>query len=54
MSEEVEKFLPHFIEGLVKHSWNKKSALFKRKINFESYREGYFDAYEELELIKDG
>lgn len=52
MSEQVEKFFPHFIEGLIKDSWNKKTCFFNRKIKFESYREGYFDAFKELDLLE--
>lgn len=49
---EVEKFFPHFIEDLIETNWGKKTGWFKKRINFESYREGFFDAFRELDLIQ--
>lgn len=49
---ELERFLPHFIEGLLKLKWNSKPDIFKKKVTFNDYREGFFDAFEVLDLVE--
>lgn len=49
---ELNRFLPYFIAGLLKTKWASQSDIFKKEVKFEDYREGFFHAFEVLDLVE--
>lgn len=53
MSKELNKFFCWFVDDLIDKEWASKSICYKKSMDFQSFRIGFFEALNFFDLIED-